>query len=181
MISKMEQLNEKANGLRRLAELITYATDPRSLIPDISALVPIGSIDIDSYQNLRAQCPFLNLPDGQAGLDILASDLFKSYNSLLDGLKAHPFNQLNKLVDTFDRLVGQAGVDVDCVLRYLQCAQGACSALDEQAATTNRMADVLDTYTRNLTNTTAAVLSDRAKAKVAEYDETVGQVQNLLK
>jgi hypothetical protein len=179
MVSKMGTLNNKVNGLRRLAQLIEQASDPRTLIPDINALVPIDRIDVQSYENLRNSCPFLDLPSAAEGLARLKSDLNQAYNALIAKLRLHPFLQLQRLVDQLDRLIAQSGVDYACVLQYLQCAQAACQAAGQISATLERNATIVDEYGKNILNTTSAVLSERAQAKVTEIKSVISQVENL--
>lgn len=179
MVSKMNTLNNKVNGLRRLAQLIEQASDPRTLIPDINQLVPIDRIDVQSYENLRQSCPFLDLPSAAEGLNRLRSDLNQAYNALIARLRLHPFLQLQRLVDQLDRLIAQSGVDYACVLQYLQCAQAACQAAGQISATLERNATVVDEYGKNILNTTSAVLSERGQAKVQEIKNVISQVENL--
>jgi len=179
MVSKMGTLNSKVNGLRRLAQLIEQASDPRTLIPDINQLVPIDKIDVQSYENLRASCPFLNLPSAAAGLAALKNDLNQAYNALIDKLRLHPFLRLQRLVDQLDRFIAQSGIDYACVLQYLQCAQAACQAAGNISATLERNAVIIDEYGKNILNTSAAILSERGQAKVTEIKNVISQVENL--
>jgi hypothetical protein len=179
MVSKMNTLNNKVAGLRRLAQIIEQASDPRSLIPDINRLVPIDQIDVQSYENLRVSCPFLNLPSAADGLALLKNDLNQAYNALISKLNLHPFLQLQRLVDQLDRLVAQSGIDYGCVLQYLQCAQAACRAAGTISQTLERDATIIDEYGKNILNTTAAVLSERAQYKVSEIKAVISEVKNL--
>lgn len=177
-IARMDEINRKVYGLRRLAELIEEAANPLTLMPNINDLVPLNQIDVQSYENLRMACPLLNLPSAVEGLDKLKADLFRSYNDLIQRLNLHPFNQLTKLVDTLDRLISQYGIDYACVLGYLQCARISC-APGEFSDTLNRNATVVEDYQKNALNTTAAVLSDRAQVKVSELNSAIAQLRTL--
>jgi hypothetical protein len=181
MVSKMDALNNKVAGLRRLAQLIEQASDPRTLIPDINRLVPLDQIDVQSYENLRASCPFLNLPSAAAGIALLKSDLNQAYNALIAKLNLHPFLQLQRLVDQIDRFIAQSGVNYGCVLQYLQCAQAACKAAGNISATLERNAVIVEEYGKNILNTTAAVVSERGQAKITEIKNVISQVENLSK
>jgi hypothetical protein len=181
MVSKMEVLNNKVAGLRRLAQLIEQASDPRTLVPDINALVPLNRIDVQSYEDLRNYCPFLNLPSAAEGLALLQSDLNQAYNALIARLNLHPFFQLQRLVDQLDRLIAKAGVDYACVLQYLQCAQAACRAAGNVSSTLDRNAAIVEEYGKNILNTTAAVVSERGQAKITEIKNVITQVEDLSK
>ena len=181
MVSKMDSINGKVNGLRRLAQLIERASDPRSLVPDINQLVPLGSIDVQSYENLRTSCPFLNLPSAALGLENLKSDLNKAYNALIAKLKLHPFLQLQRLVDKLDRLLASSGIDLACVNKYLQCARAACVAAGRMSATLEKNTLVVEKYTANVANTSASVLSNSAQTKVKEVTSAIDQIKNLQK
>lgn len=181
MVSKMNGVNGKVNGLRRLAQLIERASDPRSLVPDINQLVPLSSIDVQSYENLRTSCPFLNLPSAAEGIENLKSDLNKAYNALIARLGLHPFLQLQRLVDMLDRFLSSSGIDLACVNQYLQCARAACVAAGRVSATLERDTRVVEEYTTNVANTTAAILSDSAQNKVKEINSAIDQIKNLQK
>ena len=175
----MNYLNNKVAGLRRLAQLVEQASDPRTLIPDINRLVPLDKIDVQSYENLRASCPFLNLPSAAAGIALLKSDLNQAYNALIAKLNLHPFLQLQRIVDQLERLISQSGINYPCVLQYLQCAQAACRAAGNISETLDRNAAVVEEYGKNILNTTAAVVSERGQAKITEINNVVAQVKNL--
>ena len=181
MVSKMNGVNGKVNGLRRLAQLIERASDPRSLVPDINQLVPLSSIDVQSYENLRTSCPFLNLPSAAEGIENLKSDLNKAYNALIARLGLHPFLQLQRLVDMLDRFLSSSGIDLACVNQYLQCARAACVAAGRVSATLERDTRIVEEYTTNVANTTAAILSDSAQNKVKEINSAIDQIKNLQK
>lgn len=181
MVSKMNSINGKVNSLRRLAQLIERASDPRSLVPDVDQLVPLSSIDIQSYENLRTSCPFLNLPSAATGLENLRADLNNAYNALISGLRLHPLLQLQKLVDTLDRLLSNSGIDMACVTQYLQCARMACTAAGRVSATLERDTLIIEKYTANVSNTSAAVLSDSAQIKAKEIGDVIDHIKNLQK
>jgi hypothetical protein len=179
LIDHMIYINNKVAGYRRLAELIENATDPRTLIPDINALVPISSLDVQSYENLRLACPMLNLPSGIDGLEALKAALNSAYLGLINRLNLHPYGGLTRLVDTLDKLISQGGINYACVLSYLSCAAAMCGAAGHVSATLDANAAVIDQYGKNIANTTAAVLSDRAQAKVADLNAAITQLKNL--
>lgn len=181
MIARMQMINNKVNGMRRLAELIERAADPRSLIPNIDSLVPISRIDVASYEQLRTSCPMLNLPSATAGLATLQANLAEAYAGLIQRLRLHPFNQLSKLVSTLDRLISQSAVDLNCVQRYLQCARAACQAAGEISSTIEYDALVVDRFANHTGDTTTAILSNSARTKAAELDAVVVQLENLSK
>lgn len=181
MVSKMNHVNGKVNSLRRLAQLIERASDPRSLVPDIDQLVPLNQIDVQSYENLRTSCPFLNLPSAAQGIENLRADLNNAYNALIAQLKLHPFLQLQRLVDTLEDLMARSGIDLACVTQYLQCARAACVASGRVASTLDRDTLIVEQYTSTASNPTSAVLSSSAKNKLNEVKSAIEQIQNLQK
>jgi hypothetical protein len=123
----------------------------------------------------------LNLPSAAQGIEDIKSDLNNAYNALIARLRLHPFLQLQRLVDTLDRLLSSSGIDLACVNQYLNCARAACAAAGRISTTLEKNTVIVEKYSANVANTSAAVLSDSAQNKVKEINEAIDQIKNLQK
>jgi hypothetical protein len=176
----MEQLNRKFNGLRRLAYLLESSLDPTSLVPDITRLVPLNQIDLSTYQYMRLACPFLNLPDAQAGLDALKAQLADAYQDLINMLLEHPWWQMNDLQRMLDRFQNELSFDMGRVSGYLKCAAAVCGAAVNLPADLERHQVIVDDFQRNFVNNTNGVLTEGMVRKRDQVGSLVNGLQSLM-
>lgn len=189
--SIIDAINGKFAALRRLAELLERLGDLSAFIPDISQLVPISSIDISIYENLRSSCPFLNLPpaSGDPGqvLGNLRSQVDAAYGRLLSNLDVNPLSRMSKLQQRFDDYQAKFNLGALKGTDFMSCLQAACQAAVQVEGVVSNLSNtsptkVLNsakTYLNNMVNQQGQILNDGAKQKVSEWQSTRSAVQEL--
>ncbi len=125
----IRSVNRKFNALRRLAELIEQLGDLSGFIPDISRLIPLFKIDLSIYANLKAACPFLDLPAlGLPDVNALQREVNAAYARLMARLLKHPWARLSLLEDEMASFQAQFNAYASRGTSFLQCLQAGCSA-----------------------------------------------------
>lgn len=175
----INQLNKKFYALRRIGELMATAANPLAIIPGITTLLPIKSINLALYENLRAHCPALNLPSGVDGLLKLQNELAKGYNRIMGMLFNHPWNRLSWLQRQMDRITCQSLVDPSKIQGWLNCANAACmTAAGLPDALRNQQAS-LNEFNQNFVSNPTGVMTQGMAQKNQQVKDLITYVDGL--
>jgi hypothetical protein len=189
----MEAINGRFAALRRLANLLEAAGDLTGFIPDISLLIPISHIDARLYDDLRTNCPFLNLPpitqSADQFLGELRAQVNAAYGRLLGQVKLHPFAIMGRLQQKLNDF--QTRINAGALLGsdFLRCLQSVCAAGQAVEGTGggrfNRSPDNIiktsTTFYANMVTQQGQLLSGAAQAKVVDVQKVQAGIQNLIK
>lgn len=185
----LKRINNKFDALRRLAELLEQLGDLSVLIPNLSQLIPILDIDLDAYVNLRANCPFLNLPPvNEASLDGLRNQVLSAYSQLTSRVLNHPWMRMGKLQDQLSRYQAQFNTAFAEGSQYIQCLQAACQTAEALADTGESFAkrvvntdigNELARFSRNYVDQAGQVLTNAGKAKYEQAARVVDRMKEL--
>lgn len=147
----LRRINKKFASLRRLALLLEQLGELSDLVPNIGRLIPVVQIDLSLYNQLTANCPWLNLPPATTGdVNQLQSMVTGAYANFVNKLLRHPWNRMGKLQDQMDSFLGQIQGDVNSTLTqssdFLRCLQTVCAAGKAAAGQLNAVvnADIED-------------------------------------
>ena len=147
--------------------------------PVYRKLIPLSAINIDAYEKLRTDCPFLGLPSGLDGLAALQSAVFDAYQRLIDMVNIHPWTKLNRLQDELNKLQAKMNFNFDKFFAYIRCAADVCSAAGASADAIKTNQGVIDSYQRNFINNTGGVLSQSMAEKARLANSMVTQLNDL--
>lgn len=187
----IDAINGKFAALRRLANLLEQLADITSFIPDISRLLPISQIDLSLYENLRAECPFLNLPPGQgdpeAVIGQLRAQVNAAYGRLLGQLYKHPLARMDKLQAKIDDFQQQLNLGALNGVDFMQCLQAACQAAvavegsvsNLSNTSSSKVYESAKTYLKNIVTDEGKILTKSAQAKVDDWKSTVDALKEL--
>ena len=178
----IRRVNRKFESVRRLAALLMDLGNLSDLVPNIAALIPVVDIDFNTYNQLAAACPFLNLPfPGDASLAELRSKVIAAYANLMKGLLNHPWSRMGKLQEEFDQFTAKVNAVLGQGASYLECLQAACNAVSAtgsafQKVTQAHIQKELTAYGKGYLASAGKVLTDPMQTK---YNDTVA-VRSLL-
>lgn len=190
-LRSMELLNGRFQALRRLAALLEQAGDATGFIPDISKLIPLAQIDTTLYEQIRVQCPFLNLPpasdSAEQALGKLRAQVNAAYGSLLAQLNAHPFNLMGLLQQKLNDYQNKVNFDVLAGQDFLSCLQAVCqgaAALSNTVQNSGRSLENVvktsQTYFKNFVEGDGTVLTAPAQAKYDDFLKVKTSIQKDL-
>jgi hypothetical protein len=178
-------INRKFNALRRLAELLEQLGDVSSLLKglNVSALVPLYLINFDTYTDLVAACPMLNLPKtpSNASTAALQAQVGAAYARMIQQLNLHPFIRMDKLQAQMDKVQAKVNDILNTGSQYMQCLQAACGAASDVSSFVKEIAQTdfqgqLDQYSRTYLANNKQVLTEQMKNKVSTVR---GMIDNL--
>lgn len=181
----LRRLNRKFSALRNLAQLLEQLGDLASLVPNIGSLIPVIRIDLELYENLVADCPYLNLPPVTSGdVTQLQAYLATAYANFFNKLLRHPYNMMGQLQDEllkFESQVNSAFAESSDFLRCLQtvCASGRAVAGQLNALTNADIAKEITTFANNYAASAGKVLTEPMQAKYAQIQEAKTQLIDL--
>jgi hypothetical protein len=187
----MELLNGRFQSLRRLSALLEKAGDLTGFIPDISKLIPLAQIDTTLYEQLRVECPYLNLPPASASaeqfLGQLRAQVNAAYGSILSQLNTHPFNVMGMLQEKLNEYQNKMNFSVLQGQDFLQCLQAVCEAaasvgntVQNAGRSASQVITTSTTYYRDFVEGGGQVLSGTAKEKYDDLVEVKDGVGDLL-
>jgi hypothetical protein len=177
----LKALNKKFAALRRLAELLEQAGDLSSVLTGLGQLIPVLNIDLNLYEELARNCPFLNLPPASnESLNALRSKLSAAYSTFAGKLLNHPWMRMNKLQDELNKF--QQKLNFPYGDDYLRCLESICATIGVVGTTFEKIsqADVakeLTNFGENFVNNGAQVLT---KAQQAKRDEILQAYNGVL-
>jgi len=181
----LRRINRKFAALRGLAQLLEQLGDVSALVPDIGKLIPVVNIDLALYENLVANCPYLNLPVLTTGdLNQLQVMVTGAYANFFNKLLRHPWNRMGQLQQQMDNFQGQANTAATQAGDFLRCLQTVCAAGKAVAGQLNALsnADIakeINTFAENFAANAGQVLTDPMKQKYAQIVEGQNQLRAL--
>lgn len=190
-IKVLQSINAKFLALRRIADLLEQLADISGFIPNIGVLIPISSIDLRLYEQLRDSCPFLNLPPPQGDPDVLLANLRAqvdaAYGRLTEELTRNPLNRLAKLQAKMDAFQQQFNIAALGGIDFMRCLQAACqAALGVTTAVSNLsnlnsndVTNIAKQYANNFVKEGGRVLTNQQSSKAAALADTQLQLKTL--
>ena len=155
----LKRINRKFAALRGLAQLLEQLGNLDELVPNIGALIPVVRIDLALYENLVANCPYLNLPPFTTG------DL----------------NQLQAQMDQFQGEVNAAITNAGDFLRCLQtvCATGRAVAGQLNALSNADIAKEIGIFAENFAADAGQVMTEPMRIKYRQLQDVQTQLKAL--
>lgn len=181
----IRRINRKFESLRRLAALLEDLGNLEELVPNISGLIPVASIDFDTYNQLAAACPFLNLPfPGDASLAALRAQVIAAYANLVKGVLNHPWTRMASLQEDLYNFQQKVNFALGMAQSYIQCLQAACNAVSAVGSAFEKIthADIkkeLDAFTRGYVANAGQVLTEPMRIKSDEAQSARTELVNL--
>lgn len=181
----IRRINRKFESLRRIAQLLQDLGNLSDLVPNINALIPVVDIDFDTYNQLAAACPFLNLPfPGDASLAQLRSKVIAAYANLMKGVLNHPWARMGKLQDELNQFASRVNFALGMGASYIECLQAACNAVSAVGSAFEKVAqaDIQKELTKFGTGYMASagqVLNEPMQLKYSEAVATRNELVNL--
>lgn len=181
----MRRVNKKFAALQRIAQLLEQVGDLGNLIPDISSLIPISSITLESYTRLQQNCYFLNLPPASnANLNELRQRVLTAYAALVSKLLNHPHLRMDKLQAALARFQSSINMAAATVADYIQCLQTICDAASQATTVFNSVTKAniekeTKAFTKNFVNNGGQILTDVQKSKTQQVKTTITQIKAL--
>jgi len=185
----LKRINKKFSALRSLASLLEQLGDVEELIPNIGRLIPVVRIDLAFYENMVAQCPFLNLPPVTSGdLNQLQAMVTGAYANMINRLLRHPWNGMGQLQDQLDDFLGQIQGDVNSAMTqtndFLRCLQTVCAAGKAVAGQLNAMNDAtiageITKFAENFAADGGRVMTEGMVTKNKQLNDTILALEAL--
>lgn len=185
----LKRINKKFTALRSLAALLEQLGDLSDLVPNIGRLIPVVNIDLALYENLVANCPWLNLPPATTGdLNQLQAMVTGAYANMINKLLRHPWNRMGQLQDQLDDFLGQIQGDVNSAMTqaadFLRCLQTVCAAGKAVVGQLNAIKDAdiaaeIDRFTENFVSDAGQVMTEGMKTKYQQLQDAKLQLELL--
>lgn len=185
----LKRINKKFTALRSLAGLLEQLGELSDLVPNIGRLIPVVNIDLALYENLVANCPYLNLPPATTGdLNQLQAMVTGAYANMINKLLRHPWNRMGQLQDQLDGFLGQIQGDVNSAMTqaadFLRCLQTVCAAGRAAVGQLNAIKDAdiaaeIDKFTDNFVKDAGQVMTEGMKTKYQQLQDAKLQLEVL--
>lgn len=181
----LRRLNRKFLALRRLALLLEQIGDQTELVPNIGFLLPVEQINLNTYQALFENCPFLGLPEASnANLTVLKAAVIQAYAEQIRRLQNHPYLRLDTLQNTLIRFQNKVNFGGSIVENALTCLQSICVAAEEGESFFNKISNTdiagqVATYTKNYVTEAGNVLTEGMQTKRDEVLTSIGRLEEL--
>jgi hypothetical protein len=185
----LKRINKKFTALRSLAGLLEQLGELSDLVPNIGRLIPVVNIDLALYENLVANCPWLNLPPATTGdLNQLQAMVTGAYANMINKLLRHPWNRMGQLQDQLDDFLGQIQGDVNSAMTqaadFLRCLQTVCAAGRAAVGQLNAIKDAdiaaeIDKFTDNFVKDAGQVMTEGMKTKYQQLQDAKLQLEVL--
>ena len=178
----IRRVNRKFEALRRLAQLLEELGDLSTLVPNINSLIPVIDIDLSTYNQLAAACPFLNLPaPGEASLNELRSRIIGAYANLMQGVLSHPWMRMGRVQAELEKFQSKINFALGMGASYIECLQAACNAVSAVGSAFEKVsrADIqkeVSTFTSNYLANAGQVLTAPMQTK---YNQAVATKNSL--
>jgi len=164
--------------------------DLQQLIPQIGSLIPLATIDLDAYNQIRAACPFLNLPpadpsgDANTAVASLRAQIALAYAQFTGKLLNHPWNRMGKLQDEMNDFYSKIQAGAAPITSFLQCLQAACAGVSAGVALATDLSNTnigqeVTKYGENFVQNGGKVLSAPAQLKAQETQEAISKMKEL--
>lgn len=185
----LRRINRKFTALRNLAALLEQLGDLSDLVPNIGRLIPVIQIDLELYENLVANCPWLNLPPVTTGdLNQLQAMLTGAYANFVNKLLRHPWNRMGQLQDQLDAFLGQLQGDINSAMTqtadFLRCLQTVCAAGKAAIGQLNAIKDAdisaeINRFAENFVADAGQVMTEGMKTKNLQLQDSILQLKAL--
>lgn len=182
----LRRINRKFAALRSLAFLLEQLGDVSALIPNIGRLIPVVNVDLEAYERIVAQCPWLNLPPYTTGdLNALQAQLTGAYANFFNKLLRHPWNRMGQLQDQLDDFLGQIQGDVNSAITqaadFLRCLQAVCAAGKAAIGQLNAIADAdiageINKFAENFVADAGQVMTEGMKLKYQQIQDAKAEL-----
>lgn len=182
----LKRINRKFAAMRSLAQLLEQLGDLGDLVPNIGRLIPVVQIDLQTYENLVAQCPWLNLPPATTGdLNQLQAMVTGAYANFFNKLLRHPWNRMGQLQDQLDDFIGSLQGDINSAVTqtgdFLRCLQAVCAAGKAVVGTLNAVSDAdiakeINAFAENFVAEGGQVLTEGMKIKYQQIQDGKAQL-----
>lgn len=176
-LDAMRRLNRKFAALRSLAQLLEQLGDLNELVPNIDKLIPVITVDLELYENLVADCPYLNLPPVTTGqINQLQNALVNAYANFFNKLLRHPWNRMGQLQQELLNYQSSLSAGLTEVTDFLRCLQSVCAASQSatgqlQAFSSASIDKEITAFTENFVANSGEVLSAPMQLKYAQITE----------
>lgn len=178
----LRRINRKFAALRSLAQLLEQLGNLDDLVPNIGALIPVVRIDLAIYENLVANCPYLNLPPYTTGdLNQLQVQVTGAYANFFNQLLRHPWNRMGQLQDQMDQFQGEVDAAITDAGDFLRCLQTVCAAGKAVVGQLNALsnADIakeVGIFAENFAAEAGQVLTEPMRLKYSQVQEIKDQL-----
>lgn len=178
----LKRINRKFAALRSLAQLLEQLGNLDELVPNIGALIPVIRIDLAIYENLVANCPYLNLPPYTTGdLNQLQVQVTGAYANFFRKLLNHPWNRMGQLQDQMDQFQGEVDAAITDAGDFLRCLQTVCAAGRAVAGQLNSLADAdiakeIGIFAENFAANAGQVMTEPMRIKYQEVQDIKTQL-----
>jgi hypothetical protein len=181
----LKRINRKFAALRGLAQLLEQLGDLGELVPNIGALIPVVRIDMELYENLVANCPWLNLPPATTGdVNQLQAMVTGAYANFFNKLLRHPYNRMGQLQEELGKFQGDINSAFTQAGDFLRCLQTVCAAgkavIGQLNALSNAdIAKEISTFAENFAANAGQVLTEPMQRKYALVQDGMTQLRAL--
>jgi len=181
----LKRINRKFAALRGLAQLLEQLGNLDELVPNIGALIPVVRIDLAIYENLVANCPYLNLPPFTTGdLNQLQVQVTGAYANFFRKLLNHPWNRMGQLQAQMDQFQGEVNAAITDAGDFLRCLQTVCAAGKAVAGQLNALsnADIakeIGIFAENFAADAGQVMTEPMRIKYQELQDAQAQLKAL--
>lgn len=178
----LRKINAKFESLRRLAQLLEQLGNLQSLVPNLTRLIPVVSVDLSAYTNLSTACPLLGLPVAtDADVQALRDRLVASYNTLMQDVLNHSWMRMGMLQNDLEKYRDQVNAAFAEGQDYLQCLQAACAAASslQSRVGLEGILSEFQRYDQNFIQEAGQILTEPAQAKYSEARRAAEILQDL--
>lgn len=178
----LRQVNRKFAALRSLAQLLEQLGNLDDLVPNIGALIPVVRIDLAIYENLVANCPYLNLPPYTTGdLNQLQVQVTGAYANFFNQLLRHPWNRMGQLQEQMLQFQGEINAAITDAGDFLRCLQTVCAAGSAVVGQLNSLANAdiakeVGIFAENFAAEAGQVLTEPMRLKYSQVQEIKDQL-----
>lgn len=178
----LRRINRRFAALRSLAQLLEQLGNLDDLVPNIGALIPVVRIDLAIYENLVANCPYLNLPPYTTGdLNQLQVQVTGAYANYFNQLLRHPWNRMGQLQEQMLQFQGDINAAITDAGDFLRCLQTVCAAGSAVVGQLNSLANAdiakeVGIFAENFAAEAGQVLTDPMRLKYSQVQEIKEQL-----
>ena len=179
----LTRINKKFLALQNLAALLEdLAAGAAFTIPDLTALIPVLSIDGSIYAAIAGNCPFLHLPPGTDNVTALQNIVRRAYNDLLKSISRSPQIRLGHIQAEMYKFQGKINTGLGEVADFLNCLQIVCAAgatLRVAATSDATIAQQVNAFANGYAAHAGNVLTSGGQAQLDGATEAMAQLRAL--
>ena len=124
----LTRINKKFAALQNLANLLVQLADAASWIPNLAGLIPVVNIDVSLYNEMVAECPYLNLPPATNQLQALQAAVTLAYTNLFNKIARSPQFRLGAVQAEMYKFQASLNTGLSDAGQFLKCLQAVCAA-----------------------------------------------------